>query len=168
MRALTIKQPWASLIMRCGKDIENRDWRTNHRGLVAIHTSARMQRADIEDACSMMRGFIPKFSERIFTAEALKSPERYPVGCIVGVVEIVDCVTGSESPWFCGDFGFVLRNPVAFETPIPCRGALGLWEVAQPQLALMREQWKAARHALVPPPDPAKPHVPGSLADEVL
>ena len=144
MTALTVRQPWASLIMRCGKDIENRDWRTNFRGPVAIHTSAKLSRSEIEDACSMMRGFIPNFSERIFTAEVMKSPERYPTGCIVGTVEIVDCVTSSESPWFCGDFGFVLRNPVVFENPIPCRGALLFWDVPESLLPGMREEWRKA------------------------
>jgi hypothetical protein len=76
VKALTIKQPWAALIMRCGKDIENRDWRTSMRGIIAVHASAKMQRADVEDACSLMRGFIPKFSERIFTQEAMASPMR--------------------------------------------------------------------------------------------
>ncbi len=144
MRALTIRQPWAALILRCNKDIENRDWRTHIRGVIAIHTSAKVHSSDIEDACSLMRGFIPKFSERIFTAEVLKSPERYPAGCIVGTVEIVDCVTSSDSPWFVGDFGFVLRNPVAFSEPIPCKGAQGFWNVPEDLVVQMREQYRKA------------------------
>lgn len=91
----------------------------------------------------------PKFSERIFTAEVLKSPERYPTGCIVGTVEIVDCVTASDSPWFMGDFGFVLRNPISFETPIPCRGALMLWDVPAALLPVMREQYRQAKSQAV-------------------
>lgn len=126
--AITIKQPWASLIMRCGKDIENRDWPTKIRGRVAIHSSARMHRDDIADACEAMQ-WIPRFSARIFTAEALYEPERYPVGSIVGTVEIVDCVTKSDSPWFFGPYGFVLRDPIELPEPIKCKGALGWWKV---------------------------------------
>ena len=37
MRAITIRQPWAELILRGEKDVENRSWRTNHRGLLLIH-----------------------------------------------------------------------------------------------------------------------------------
>jgi hypothetical protein len=49
-------------------------------------------------------------------------------GGIVGRCNLVDCVTTSESPWFCGPFGFVLADVES--TPfVPCRGALGFWEV---------------------------------------
>jgi hypothetical protein len=49
-------------------------------------------------------------------------------GGIVGEVEVVDCVTESDSPWFTGDYGFVLRNPVVlpFRT---CTGALKFFAV---------------------------------------
>lgn len=147
MKALTIKQPWATLIMRCGKDIENRQWYTSQRGIIAIHTSARMKREDVEEACALMRGFIPNFSERIFTDECFREPERYPIGCIVGTVEIVDCVKHSDSPWFVGEYGFVLRNPVCFAKPIPARGMLGFWEVPGDLLAVMREQYRESRSA---------------------
>lgn len=47
-------------------------------------------------------------------------------GGIIGVAEIVDCVEASDSPWFFGRYGFVLRNarPVDF---IPVKGALGFF-----------------------------------------
>jgi hypothetical protein len=44
-------------------------------------------------------------------------------GGIVGSVEIVYCVTGSDSPWFMGPYGFVLRNPIILPFQ-PCKGAL--------------------------------------------
>lgn len=50
-------------------------------------------------------------------------------GCIVGSVEIVDCVTASPSPWFFGPVGFVLRDPVPLAQPVPCKGALGFFPV---------------------------------------
>ena len=145
MRALTIKQPWASLIMRCHKDIENRDWPTKVRGVIAVHTSAKLEKSEIEDACGLMRGFIPKFSERIFTAEVAARPDLYPTGCIIGTVELVGCAQKSESPWFVGEYGFVLQNPVVFAGPIPCKGKLGFWEVPAELMPTMREQWKAAQ-----------------------
>ena len=43
MRALSIKQPWASLIVHHGKDIENRTWPTKIRGRIAIHASKRLE-----------------------------------------------------------------------------------------------------------------------------
>ena len=39
------------------------------------------------------------------------------------------CVHESDSPWFEGPHGFVLRNPLAYEKPIPYRGKLGFFEV---------------------------------------
>jgi len=141
VRALTVKQPWASLIVRGGKDIENRDWRTHQRGIVAIHSSAKLEEREMQDACGLMRGFIYKFSERLFRAD------RFPTGAILGTVELVDCVSSSDSPWFVGDFGFVLRNPVAFPQPIPCRGALLFWEVPGALMPEMRAQYKQAIQA---------------------
>jgi hypothetical protein len=139
MKALTVKQPWASLIVRGGKDIENRDWATRFRGVVAIHSSAKLDQREMEDACCMMRAFVPKFSTARF------KQDKFPTGSILGTVEIVDCVKEYQSPWFFGEYGFVLRNPVAFPVPIPCRGALSLWDVPDDLLPLLREQWKAAR-----------------------
>lgn len=138
IKALTIRQPWASLIIRCGKDIENRDWRSNYRGIVAIHSSAKMDRADLEDACDLMRGFIPKFSARIF------SQEIFPTGVILGTVEMIGCVTQSESPWFVGEYGFQFRNRVPFSNPITCKGALGFWTLNDELLAKCREQYRRA------------------------
>lgn len=128
MKVLTIKQPWAQLIIDGAKDIENRDWPTSVRGRIGVHASAKLDKQEILDACDFMASWIPKFSKRIFTAEALS----YPVGAILGTVELVDCLKlprlAGDSPWFVGEYGFVLRNPQKFETPIPAKGALGFWE----------------------------------------
>jgi hypothetical protein len=47
-------------------------------------------------------------------------------------VEIVDCVSESSSPWFFGKYGFVLSNPRVLRNPIPCKGALGFFDVPYP------------------------------------
>jgi hypothetical protein len=59
----------------------------------------------------------------------LPAYEDLPRGVIIGVVELVDCVTKSKSPWFMGDYGFVLKNQRPIK-PIPCAGALGFWNLA--------------------------------------
>lgn len=117
MKALSIRQPWAWLILHGGKDIENREWRTSYRGPVLIHASKTMTRADYE-ACVL-------FIADMHTPWRLPAPDvlRKQCGGIVGQVEIVDCVTRSDSPWFCGPFGFVLRNPQPQQFS-PCLGAL--------------------------------------------
>ena len=113
MKAISIRQPWAWLIVHGGKDIENRSWKTNFRGRVLIHASKGMTRVDYETAG--MFAPLPAFEE-------LQS------GGIIGSVEIVDCVQQSESPWFFGPYGFVLRDPQ--RCPFrPMKGALGFFEV---------------------------------------
>ena len=128
MKALSVRAPWWWFILHGGKDIENRNWATRVRGRVAIHASKWWTIEDIsldfETAC--------RIAQLAFPADALRANaiyQRDARGCIVGTVEIVDCVAVSDSPWFCGEFGFVLRNPIAFEKPIPCRGSLGFFDL---------------------------------------
>ncbi len=126
MRALSVRAPWWWFILRGGKDIENRSWPTNFRGRVLLHCGKWWNEEEVrEDLLDI---------ERI--VGALHMPVAHPdlwlkpsLGCIVGSVEIVDCVSESKSPWFFGEFGFVLANPVALATPIPFKGALGFFEV---------------------------------------
>jgi hypothetical protein len=125
MKAITIRQPWAQLIVSGAKDVENRTWSTNYRGLILIHSSAKLERSDVADACDLMECFIPKFSRRVFSEEA----KTYPVGAALGVAELVDVVTASDSPWFFGPYGFVLQSVKRFSTPIKTKGALGLWDI---------------------------------------
>lgn len=122
MKALTIKQPWASLIMSYGKDIENRQWHTSFRGRVAITASKKLEKSEVQAAWHFCKA-------RALPLDWMDQP--YPVGVILGTVEIIDCVGRSDSKWFVGDFGFVLRDPVVVAEPIPVRGLLGLWELPE-------------------------------------
>ena len=120
---LSVRQPWAWLIIHAGKDIENRTWPTRFRGRVMIHASKGMTRMEYEDAMNwvVLNSRLPLgFHEPKF-----KELQR---GGIIGETEIEDCVTESKSPWFMGAYGFVLRNskPLPFE---PCKGALGFFKV---------------------------------------
>ena len=121
MKALSIRQPWAWHILHSGKDIENRNWPTKFRGRVLIHASKGMTRYEYED------GRDPLWASGGPAIE-LPSLEQLERGVIVGSVEIVDCVTRSSSPWFFGDFGFVLRNPIVLPFQ-PFKGALGFFDV---------------------------------------
>ena len=109
MKALSIRQPWAWLIVHGGKNIENRTWKTKYRGPVLIHAGKKIDMA-------------------AYNQLADKGVELPPIddlltGGIVGKCNIVDCVNHSTSTWFGGPFGFVLENPkpVIFS---PCRGQL--------------------------------------------
>lgn len=50
MLALSIRQPWASLIMKAGKSIENRSWPTKVRGRILVHAAKGMAHDEHEDA----------------------------------------------------------------------------------------------------------------------
>ncbi len=125
MKVLSVRQPWPWAIFHAGKDIENRDWSTNFRGTVAIHAAKGMTRDEYDSFYFMIR----ENSELWKAAQGLPSFERLTRGAILGTVEIVDCVKTSDSPWFFGAFGFVLRNPRLLVEPIEWRGALGYWDV---------------------------------------
>lgn len=124
MKALSVRQPWAWMILHGGKDIENREWPTRFRGRVLIHASNGMTHDEWEDAWTFAHGSgaRPKAFE---LGLRFDNVER---GGIVGSVEIVDCVTSSDSRWFMGPYGFVLRNPVVTLFR-PCKGRLRFWEV---------------------------------------
>jgi hypothetical protein len=134
MIALSIRQPWAALILKAGKDIENRCWPTRVRGRVLIHAAKGMTRAEHEDAIAFAVAAIRADPRNANTTKrttlrdlgfAFDDMQR---GGIVGSVEIVDCVRASASPWFVGDFGFVLRDP----QPLPFtqwKGQLGFFDV---------------------------------------
>ena len=125
MKALSIRQPWAHLILHGGKDIENRDWRTSVRGRVLVHASKGMTRDEYEDAYDTAMVCNPSILFPTF--EALQR------GGIMGSIEIVDCVNQSESPWFFGDWGFVLREPKILPFT-PWRGQLGFFDVPEDAL----------------------------------
>lgn len=126
MKALSIRQPWANLILFAGKDIENRSWHTRFRGPVLIHAAKGMTQDEWSSALEFGREAMAKTLRKYSgPSRTFKTIER---GGIVGVAEIVDCVSESNSPWFIGDYGFVLANvrPVEF---FPCKGSLGFFDV---------------------------------------
>ena len=121
--ALSIRQPWAWLILNAGKDIENRDWPTNFRGRVLIHASKSCTKAEYEDAIEFM-----EMRHLDHLGVSFPAIDQFQRGGIVGSVDIVDCVTESDSPWFMGHHGFVLRNPRPLPFA-PWKGRLGFFNV---------------------------------------
>jgi hypothetical protein len=108
MKALSVRQPWAFLIVYGGKDIENRTRMTSYRGRLLIHASQKVDREAIE-----YFGLDPALLLR---------------GAVIGVADLVDVVAASESAWFFGPWGWVLEGARPL-TAVPMLGALGLFEV---------------------------------------
>ena len=123
MKAISIKQPWASLIAHGIKDIENRTWKCPQKYIgqrVLIHASK----------VSAKDYFIPK---RLFinskVCSILESKEL-PKGAIIGSVVIADCVQNHPSVWAeKGCWNWVLKDAVLFDKPIrDVKGKLSFWE----------------------------------------
>jgi len=125
MKALSIRQPWAWLILHGGKDIENRTWTTKVRGRVLIHAAQGMTATEWQAAFGL---YLQIRRTQGLPAVAVPFSKQLERGGIVGSVEIVDCVTASDSPWYMGDVGFVLRNPLSLPF-IPLKGRLGFFDV---------------------------------------
>jgi predicted transcriptional regulator len=117
MKALSLKQPFAELILQGRKKIELRKWNTNFRGEFLIHSSKN------PDEESMKRfGF-----------------NELPLGFILGKAKLTDVKHYANEEEFnkdkelhlasknWGDFGFVLKDAERIE-PIPARGQLNFWE----------------------------------------
>jgi hypothetical protein len=107
MKILSLKQPWAALIVHGFKDIENRSWSTRYRGPVLIHASQRQDRITVDEI------------ERRF---GVRLNGDLLLGGIVGITEIIDCVRPHPSQWyFPGCHAFILANsrPLPF---VPWKG----------------------------------------------
>lgn len=137
-KALSLLQPWASLVAMGAKQIETRSWNTKHRGLLLIHAS-KGQKVGF-DFCLQNEPSI----------QSLLTFKSLPFGAIIGCVKL-EGVHKSET-FFCqpeepsrgkwiqigeqekafgdyspGRYGWLLSEPVMFNQPIPCKGSLGLW-----------------------------------------
>lgn len=129
-RALTVKQPWASLLVAGIKTIENRSWTTNYRGPLAIHAGQGVER----NARAMIERSLgwPLAEDDV---ERYRLGETLPAGAIVGVVELLDVVPVEQvtapidQPWRIGPYCWLvrpLREYAPREMPrLP--GKLGLW-----------------------------------------
>lgn len=124
MKALSVRQPWAWLIVHGHKPLENRSWATSYRGPLLIHAAKGMTRAEYEDAASLC-------SKAAVTLPAFEDLER---GGIVGQVTVTGCVDDSPSLWFFGKYGFELADakPLPF---MPCKGQLSLFDVDYQEVA---------------------------------
>lgn len=139
MKALSLTQPWATLVAIGQKSIETRSWSTAYRGVLAIHAA---------------KGF-PRYCLELCTEEPFRDVLRshrllireMPLGAIVAVARLT-AVERTESIRLFGyagipmlphemefgdysdhRFGWVLADVRRLPVPVPCKGALGLWDV---------------------------------------
>lgn len=117
-RVLSIRQPWAWLIVNGHKLVENRPRRSRYRGPLLIHTGQRFDQQGYEWVQQNPR---------------VEMPDRmdFDTGGIVGRVIMEDCVAEHHSPWFVGPYGYVFTEPEVLPF-FECRGQLGIFSIAWP------------------------------------
>ncbi len=115
MKALSIRQPWAWVIVNGLKDIENRKWNTRFRGPFLVHAGKTFD----HDAYHRIKN---EFNV------ALPEVEDFPLGGLVGSAEVTGCVQEHRSRWFFGPSGFTLRDCLPMPL-IPLRGKLNFFNV---------------------------------------
>jgi hypothetical protein len=122
--ALSIRQPWAWLIVNGHKDIENRSWSTPFRGRFLVHAGKTLTRKQYEDVKNILWLHCDTT-----VSDQIPAYEDLPLGGFVGWSTVVDCVREHESGWKeNGSYGFVLRDsrPIPF---VPWNGRLGWFNV---------------------------------------
>ena len=121
LRAITLIQPWATLIVQGHKTIETRTWRTAYRGWLAIHAGK--------------------------SKDLIEDPAKHVFGAVVAIARLVDCrpMTVDDEPASLvrsepGRYAWELADIRALDTPVPMRGYQGLWRPKPSALVSLRSQ----------------------------
>ncbi len=132
MKAISLLQPWASLVVMGIKTIETRSWGTAWRGPILIHAS-QGKVGSLFAAEPIFKKYIPDF-------------KKLPFGAIIGRAKISDVIRMENmqfpdelinrlsmeerafGDYSEGRFAWLLEEPVQFDKPIPARGTLSIWE----------------------------------------
>lgn len=153
MKALSLWQPWASLVVAGSKQFETRSWETLYRGPLAIHAAQRWTR-DLLSQCKARYfaeaigrlcptlGVVPYSKLAAFRADAI-----LPLGMVVGVVDLVavTLITDANAPespyerafgdYTPGRFMWTLENPRRLVTPFTFRGGQSVFNVPDMHIA---------------------------------
>ena len=130
MRALTLTQPYATLIAIGAKRVETRSWGTTQSGPLAIHAATYKKNSDIHEAV-----FRPAIYRALSTSANGGLP-AIPSGSIVAVCHLVACLKIIDPPpepehsfgdYTPGRYAWILSNVHPLREPIPIKGHLGLW-----------------------------------------
>lgn len=142
MKAITIKQPWATLIAIGAKQFETRSWKTKYRGPIAIHAGKTIDWDAVQD----------DYISRALGSDRLDfTKDNLPTGSVIAIADLVDChqvlrsgypyhniaetsdlmISGSEiryGDYSVGRYAWELDALLKLDTPIPAKGKLSLWE----------------------------------------
>lgn len=131
MRAITLWQPWATLVAIGAKEYETRSWKTSYRGPLAIHAALTTKHINLARQNESMQTALLDAGYLI--------TEQIPFGAVIAVVELVDCFPVeqiwhqlSEEEADFGDYGagryaWELRLIREVKPYVPVRGRQGIW-----------------------------------------
>ena len=145
LAALTLWQPWASLLAKGVKRYETRSWpapASLYPGcLVAIHAAARRVNLNDDFSEAFLRAWCAAFNYP--PPVSLIGLTMEPRGCVLGVSRFLRChrtedVDASEAERLFGDFtpgryAWEFAPVEVFEAPIPARGMQGVWKWTVPE-----------------------------------
>lgn len=140
MKAFSLWQPHASLVIKGLKHYETRHWWTRYRGLLAIHAAKRWTKAEILLTADLRDRF------RVTTFDCLEywPTVPLPLGAMLGIVRLVGIYQTQEiaphlslaerafGNYAPGRFAWKLEVVEVFETPIPTAGHQGFWNWERP------------------------------------
>lgn len=129
MKALTLTQPWATLVALTHKRVETRSWRTNHTGRIAIHAAKgypayAKEMTITQRNAGRISGDIT-FSAIVATCFLMGCRQTEDVAHQLSPLEV------SMGDYTAGRWAWFLSDIVALPVPIPCKGALSLWEIPE-------------------------------------
>jgi hypothetical protein len=136
VKAISLWQPWATLIAIGAKSFETRSWKTPHRGLLAIHASGNTENLTIIRQAP--------FANVLRNAKIF-NPSELPLGSLLCLVNLVDIYPTDSMPpisaqerafgdYSPGRYAWKLEVVRIFETPLRQKGMQGVWAL-QPGLA---------------------------------
>jgi len=134
MKALTLMQPWATLVAIGAKKIETRSWPTKYRGPLAIHASKRFPKE-----FKRLLGEEPFFS--VLYKAGYANPINHALGAIIAICQLIE-VWENNDPFLMpissqerafgdyrpGRYMWLLKDIKKLDKPISIKGSLGLWE----------------------------------------
>lgn len=139
--ALTLRQPWASLVALEAKRIETRSWRTSYQGWLAIHAAKTLSKTE-RLLCEQEPFRAALLCDASLDPTCLLATQL-PRGCIIAIARLDSCLPMEAIEWpdepernfgdyASGRYAWYLSHIHRLPQPIPARGALGLWRVAIP------------------------------------
>lgn len=145
VKALTVWQPWASLIAAGLKQYETRAWSTRYRGPLAIHAAKRWGENQFYYVKHLKRQYPNRLEQHGLLVNDCAAKLCMPRGAVLCVARLVDVVEMTPDfiarleafertvgDFSSGRFAWQLEIVEVFEEPVPTRGYQGLWEWERP------------------------------------